>query len=383
MNDEQARIVTEILEADYTLEKILIYKSGDMDGIQILLFDEEKSNMKGFGEKKFGLYYVSPLADYNKLWVLDNNCTDAFELKVSKLVNFDINIIERLDKYYKGKTIEDGENFEELLLYIKAEGYDVDVLTAVIERLGKQYDYESVKRTLGAFYKYMTNNCKIEDEILYKDKGFDEFCKKCFAVGNLYNNHMVLQRQYDFIWCILAKAFLIKIDRSCKNKFDILLEFCLNDLKCAMHQELYLLALYFKNDPSIGRVFAKLSKDYNKGIEYALENTTWDLFHSRMTFEHTRFYDTVENIVILPYFATNDKGVYQYLSKCLFKAVIIDHGKMIPAYRSSIELSNYIMNESLQFQLYDEEHIMKRKVDVTQVNINLIKSKLLQELKTI
>ena len=78
--------------------------------------------MKGFGEKKFGLYYVSPLADYNKLWVLDNNCTDAFKLKVSKLVNFDINIIERLDKYYKGKTIEDGENFEELLLYIKAEG---------------------------------------------------------------------------------------------------------------------------------------------------------------------------------------------------------------------------------------------------------------------
>ena len=194
---------------------------------------------------------------------------------------------------------------------------------------------------------------------------------------------MVLQRQYDFIWCILAKAFLIKIDRSCKNKFDILLEFCLNDLKCAMHQELYLLALYFKNDPSIGRVFAKLSKDYNKGIEYALENTTWDLFHSRMTFEHTRFYDTVENRVILPYFATNDKGVYQYLSKCLFKAVIIDHGKMIPAYRSSIELSSYIMNESLQFQLYDEEHIVKRKVDVTQVNINLIKSKLLQELKTI
>ena len=33
MNDEQARIVTEILEADSTLEKILIYKSGDMDGI--------------------------------------------------------------------------------------------------------------------------------------------------------------------------------------------------------------------------------------------------------------------------------------------------------------------------------------------------------------
>ena len=92
----------------------------------------------------------------------------------------------------------------------------------------------------------MTNNCKIEDEILYKDKGFDEFCKKCFVVGNLYNNHMVLQRQYDFIWCILAKAFLIKIDRSCKNKFDILLEFCLNDLKCAMHQELYLLALIFQ-----------------------------------------------------------------------------------------------------------------------------------------
>lgn len=41
MNDKQARIVTEILEADSTLEKILIYKSGDMDGIQILLFDEE------------------------------------------------------------------------------------------------------------------------------------------------------------------------------------------------------------------------------------------------------------------------------------------------------------------------------------------------------
>ena len=46
MNDEQARIVTEILEADSTLEKILIYKSGDMDGIQILLFDEGKSDIR-------------------------------------------------------------------------------------------------------------------------------------------------------------------------------------------------------------------------------------------------------------------------------------------------------------------------------------------------
>lgn len=383
MNGEQSRIVAEILEANTTLEKTMIYKSRNMDGIQILLFDEEKSNMEGFCEKQFGLYYVSPLADYNKLWVLDNNCTDVIELKVSKLVNFDINIIERLDRYYKGKIIEDGEKFEELLQYIKAEGCDVDILTAVIERLGKQYDYESVRRTLGAFYKYMTNNCNIEDEILYKDNDFDEFCKKCFAVGNYYNNHMVLQRQYDFIWCMLAKAFLIKIDKSCTNKFDVLLNFCLNDLKCAMHQELFLLGLYFKNDPSIGRVFAKLNKDYKKGIEYALENTAWDLFHSRMTFEHVRFYDTDKNRIILPYFATNDKGVYQYLSKCLFKAVIIDHDKMIPVYKSSIELSKYVVSERLLFQLYDEEQMMKRKSEVTQININIIKLKLLQELKTI
>ena len=61
MNDEQARIVTEILEADSTLEKILIYKSGDMDGIQILLFDAEKSNMKGFGEKKIWFILCFPI----------------------------------------------------------------------------------------------------------------------------------------------------------------------------------------------------------------------------------------------------------------------------------------------------------------------------------
>lgn len=383
MNDEQYRIVEKILHANSTLEKSIIYKTGNMDGVQILLFDEEKSNMEGFCEKNFGLYYVSSLADYNKLWVLDNKCTDALELKVSKLINFDINIIERLDKYYKGKKIEDRRNFEELLLYIKAEGYDVDILTAVIERLGKQYDYESVRRTLGAFYKYITDNCKTEDEILYKDKGFDAFCKKCFDVGENYNNNIVLQRQYDFIWCMLAKAFLIKIDKSCTNKFDVLLDFCLNDLKCAMHQELYLLALYFTNDPSIGRVFAKLNINYKKGIEYALENTTWDLFHSRMTFEHVRFYDAVEKKIVLPYFATNDKGVYQYLSKCVFKAVIIDHDKMIPIYKSSIELTKYIMSERLQYQLYDEAQMMKRKSEVTQININIIKLKLLQELKKI
>ena len=90
MNDKQSRIVTEILEAESTFEKIMIFKSENMDGIQILLFDEEKSNMKGLCEKNFGLYHVLPLADYNKLWVLDNKCTDAFELKVSKLINFDI-----------------------------------------------------------------------------------------------------------------------------------------------------------------------------------------------------------------------------------------------------------------------------------------------------
>lgn len=59
MNEKQDRIVTKILEADSTLNKISIYKSGDMDGIQILLFDEEKSNMKGFDEKNL-VYTLFP-----------------------------------------------------------------------------------------------------------------------------------------------------------------------------------------------------------------------------------------------------------------------------------------------------------------------------------
>lgn len=381
MNKEQYRTVLEILETDSTLGKIDRFKSGNMDGIQLLLFDEDASSLKGLEEKIFGLYYIIPLADYNKLWVLDNNHIEELALKVSCLVNFDINILERLDKYYKGKNIEDKESFEGLLRYIKIQGYDADILTAVIERLGKPYDYESVKRTLGAFYKYVTNIPEIEDEDLYKDAIFTGFCNRCFEVGKHYNNQVVIQRQYDFIWCILAKAFLIKNDKSCTNKFDELLEFSLDILKCVMHQELYLMALYFNNNPDIGRVFAKLNKDYKKGIEYALENTAWDIFHSRMTLQHTSFYDAENNTIILPFFVTNDKGVYQYLNKCSFKAVVIENGTVTPVYKSVIEINKFVKNKRLLELINDEEESLKRKIEITQVDINEIKKNLLQELK--
>lgn len=379
MNEEQMKVVRQMVNADSTIERLKIFTSCNMDDIQILMFDENQSLLKDFDEKIVGGYYLLPLADYNKLWIYDSKHLERVDMKVSAVANVDINILERLSLLYSNKNFDGKNDFINLLAYIKQNGYAYNLVTAVIERLNKSYDEKSVKRTLAAYFRLVTNYSD-DDENLYADQVFGDFCDKCFRVGRDSQNIIWLQSQYDYIVCILIKAYLIRTDRTCMNKFDALVEFCLDELKCAMHQELYLMALYFNNDSSVGRVTNKLNKDINGGIRKGIENTAWDIYHARMAYMTEKIYDSDNGTVFLPFFMTNDKGVYQNFYYNSLKAIIIDHGQNRPVFNSSEKLIEYMNDDALKDKLYSPEQEELRKSQIMSVDINKIKSNLWNEL---
>ena len=379
MNEEQNTAVNLILNTDSTNERRKIFTSYNMDDIQILMFDEDQSNVESFDEKIIGGYYLLPVADYSKLWVYDSKHLESVKLKVSAVVNLDINILERLSWLYQNKDFNGKNDFIDLLSYIKRKKYAYNIVTAVIERLNKSYDYESVKRTLAAYYRLVTGYSD-DDNKLNAEKGFLDFCNDCFNVGRLSHNLTWLQAQYDYIVCILIKAYLIKTDKTCLNKFDALLGFDLDELKCAMHPELYLMALYFKNDPSIGRVTNKLNQDITGGIRKGIENTAWDIYHARMVYSFETIYDSGKDKIWLPFFLTNDKGVYQNFGYNSLKAIIIDHGQSRPVFNTSEKLIDYITDDMLKNKIYDQKQAELRKSQLINVDIAKIKDDLWNEL---
>ena len=69
----------------------------------------------------------------------------------------------------------------------------------------------------------------------------------------------------------LNELNLIKADKKCYNKVDELVKFCLNELKCIMINELYLLCLYLENSQDvIKHTFAKFHSSIKNGLEKSL-----------------------------------------------------------------------------------------------------------------
>ncbi len=167
-----------------------------------------------------------------------------------------------------------------------------------------------------------------------------------------------------------------------KRVVDALVEFCLNKLKCIMINELYLLCLYLKNRQEVmKRVFAKFHSGIKGGLEKAVKNSTWDIYHARMIEQYMSLYDSISHKVVLPYFATNDKGVQDYWRINPRKMVVINEGEPINIYTHNVgDIGQMIADKTLYKQMIDLEQQEKRKKEICSVDIEEIKTTLISQL---
>lgn len=388
MDELQQRVLQKLINCKGTEEKIAIMKKNKniFKNIQIVLFDEEASNFVGFEDRSFGKYHLCSVGDYCKMWILDNNNIERVQLNVAKRVYFDINIISRIDAYLNGKIIDDELDLVNYLNYIKSENYDLEIGNSVIERLSKSYDERLFRRSMESFYKYLHADVfskKLALESVNQGE-FERFYNQCKQIGQMCNDD-TLNKQYDFILCMMMKSIIIKADKKCRNKVDELVKFCLDELKCIMINELYLLCLYLNNSQKvIKHTFAKFHSSIKNGLEDAVKNSTWDIYHARLIEQEMVLYDEKSQLVILPYFATNDSGVKDYWSINPRKMVVIKDNRPINIYSHNIEDIEALINDkNLYYQIIDTCNQIKRRIEINNVNIEELKVTLLAELKNL
>lgn len=95
-------------------------------------------------------------------------------------------------------------------------------------------------------------------------------------------------------------------------------------------------------------------------------------------------YDEKSQLVILPYFATNDSGVKDYLSINPRKMVVIKDNRPINIYSHNIgDIETFINDKNLYCQIVDTRNQIKRSIEINNINIDEVKTTLLAELKTV
>lgn len=386
MNNDQRMILQQIINCDKTAEKIaLVNENRNLLGnVQIVLFDENVSNFNGFEDRVFGKYFMCGIADYNKCWIIDGQ-NPEMKLNVYGKAYFDINMISRIDDCFRGHKIEDKSDLIDLLSYIKNEKYDLEIGNSIVERMSKSYDESLFRQSIESFYEYM----EIEHFGERLPAGFETsdrftvFYDQYKNVGSM-SQDAALIRQYNFLLCLTIKAILIKADKRIKDKCDELVRFSLSELKCLITNELYLLSLYLLGDKAVGRTFAKFHSSIKGGLEAAVRNSVWDIYHARIVEQEMALYDQSTHTVELPFFVTNDRGIRDYWNVNPRKMVVLDNGTPISVYSHNVyDIETMLQDKTLYDQMINPDLALKREKEVQCVDIDHILNDLLPGLQTV
>src|SRR5699024_11742835 len=79
----------------------------------------------------------------------------------------------------------------------------------------------------------------------------------------------------------VLKEFLIKQDKTIKNKLDTLLQYSLDVLNVYLELETVLIYYYFNADNVAKKIFEKI-EGFSKATVNRILNTVWDISHFRL-----------------------------------------------------------------------------------------------------
>jgi len=385
-NDEYTKsIIKEILSSKTTIEKVNKFKihKNKLNNCRIFLFDEEKSNFdSSFKNYEIGSFGVYGVGDYTKTWVIDSeHIADKTYLKVGKTVNFDLNILTYLNKIMQGRKINiDEKEFIKYLNYLKVCQFQNGMMTAIMERVKTPMELNIFVEMITSFVKF--DNMSLVDEscvdfYLYPD----DYLK----VKQIYDSGLSqigeANSQFNIICCCVMKAFLLKNfgdNLTDEEKIEELIKYCLEILNCYLEKEIVLLSLYIANDIRTNKTFKKLTN--NSNVMKNILNVSWDIYHIRLIEQIMQIdykYKKEKDIIVLPYFATADKGLIDAMKINPVKAVVLFENYSIVYHKLCIQ--DICKNMKIIENISSKVSIRAKKID--SVNFTKIRKQLEEEIK--
>lgn len=366
INECKKMAIVDILQSSNTLEKVekfRLYKD-EISDCRIFLFDEEYSNFNdSLKNKKIGQCGIWGIGDYTKTWILDSkHISERILVQVGKTLDFDLNILTYLNKIMVGRKINiDKVEFSNYLNYIKKEGFQIGITTALMERVRTRVDLCILSEMITSFVKF--DNIPLINgnlENIYLSSNDYMRIKRIYdmALGQMDET----MEQFNLVCCCVMKAFLIKtndivLDKS--KKVEKFIDYCLNVLNCYLEKEIVILSLYIMDDSRAHKTFKKLKN--NSDIIKNVLNVTWDIYHIRLI-EEIMLWDNMKNPerVILSYFGTADNGIIDAMQINPVKAFIIIDDYSVSIHQMNIK--DVCKNEELLKNGYLNTNIRGKKI---------------------
>lgn len=356
----------DILQSSTTLEKIEKFRAykNILSDCRIFLFDEKCSNFdNSVKNKKIGQCGICGVGDYTKTWIIDSgHISERNLVQVGKTIDFDLNILTYLNKMMTGrKTNIDKNEFLNYLNYLKTEGLQIDIATALLERMRTKVDLGIVSEMITSFVK-LDNISMVNENLENIHLSENDYMR----IKQIYD--MALAKaddnleQFNMLCCYVMKAFLLKTYDNSKNKnkkVEKFIEYCLNVLNCYLEKEIVILSLYIMDDSRTHRVFKKLKN--NSDITKNILNVTWDIYHIRLVEQMMLKYNMKNTErVILSYFGTADNGLIDAMQINPVKAFIIMND--YPIYIHRMNINDVCKNEKLLENGYLNANVRAKKI---------------------
>lgn len=379
MNEELYKTIQSMYYSENTIEKIKIFNDtfNHLDNIKIFLFDEKHSNISNeFKNREINGYQIFAPTDYTKMWVLDSKYDNKQDrmLKISKTLHFDLNILTYLNKYINNYNLNINiPEFVEYLEYIKKHKFNYSMLTALMERSSSLLDEKAQKiwgEIIESFLQFADNDFNVNQPVKIRLPEKD-YKKAREILDSLFELNQQSIIQYQVLCCFLLKAFLIKQDKSIKNKTESLLQYSLDNLNVYLELETYLMSLYFESNKAIKKTFEKI-EGYSKNTVERILNTAWDIAHVRFMESALEIDNKNKDEIYLSYFSSRDNAFTELERVNPIKMfVVYDHGSFSIREKGIVDIcTNEVLLDRIQ------KEAQKRKENISRVNFAKEKQKL-------
>ena len=232
-----------------------------------------------------------------------------------------------------GRKINIDENeFLNYFSYLKDKGFEIEITTALMERVRTKIDLRILSEMIISFVKL--DNIKDMENIYLTENDYLRI-KQIHDMALAQVNENL--EQFNIICCCIMKAYLIKTyDSSEKNKkVDIFIKYCLDVLNFYLEREIVILSLYIMDDNRTHRVFKKIKS--NDDVIKSILNVAWDIYHISLV-EQIMLIKNMKNTeqVILSYYGTADNGINDAMQINPVKAFVIVNDYTISIHQMSI-----------------------------------------------
>ena len=318
-----------------------------------------------FKVRDFDNIYIVPLARYDSLYYHN-----------VEFIDLDLNIIENINYYIKGSKIQFSDEFLECMNYLN-KNFILDVTPSVIERVSNNLNRRLFSQSIDSYLKFKKSDVFDEHTSAIKLDKYDlEEKATMIHVNNKYSNDKVLIKQYNYIYCMILKAYLLYQDRTLdkKNKIRKLIEFCDLNLNLIAIEELYALCLYLDKGHS-NKVFGKLGAPKSKILKN-VANIAWDFINNRLAEQRGVFQDN--NLIKLPYIVTMDQGMRDYINLNSRKFITYMNGAYFPVFEKNIGAirDEFGIDGAYIEYISSEDRRNQRKENLNNVDIKKIRSNL-------